>query len=302
MTVNETLASLLEREGAVAYGIAEAAPVEEKEWQRFLDWLDKGMNAGMTYMRNHAEIRRDPRMLLPGAIRVVSIAFNYRQPNPYPGLATYAMGEDYHKVLRRRLKRVVRELKGEFGGAWRICIDSAPVLERYWAVKAGVGVRSNVHGNVIVPGVGSMVFLAELVTTVPLNLENRNFITAEMSMDTGGSPHCPTGALLPGGMVNARKCINYLTIEHRESLSEEQKKLVGDAIFGCDVCQRGCVENRGRYIPVLQELMPLEGLDGFIKGNPEGFPIEKSPMKRSAWVMEKFLKKIKKINFSLNFF
>lgn len=268
--------------GAVAFGVARTEPVAEEEWRYFEDWLARGYHAGMEYMRNYPEIRRDPRLLLEGAESIVSIAFNYRQANPYRGVvATYALGEDYHRVLRRRLKGVVAGMRGEFGGKWRICIDSAPVMERYWAEKCGVGVRSGVHGNIVVPGVGSMVFLAEIVSTVELPV---SAVRADKFI-MGGKPCCPTGALQPGGVVDSRRCINYLTIEHRGELDEEERRMVGGAVFGCDACQLGCMENQGAAVPVPEEFRPLPGLGEFLRGERSGFELEKSAMAR------RFLKK-----------
>lgn len=283
----DAVASLLREAGAVAYGTTPAAPVADEDWRRFDGWLGRGLHAGMAYMERWPEIRRDPRLLLPGAASIVSAAFNYRQPNPLKGVATYALGRDYHKVLRKRLKRVVASLKAAFGGEWRICIDSAPVLERYWAERAGVGRRSPLHGNVVVPGVGSMVFLAELITTLNLPVCSENFVLdrAEGSLPPEGegvpsAGVCPTGALLDGGMVDSRRCINYLTIEHPGPLSEEERVLTGGALFGCDVCQRVAPENRIPCQPVLDEFRPMPGLKEFLEGENVDFDLSESPLKR----------------------
>ena len=128
MEANDRLFTLLRESGAVAFGVAEAEPVPDEEWERFSSWISQGRHAGMTYMENYPEIRRDPRNLLEGAKSIVSVAYNYRQPNHVSGVATYALGEDYHKVLRKRLKTVVMAMKDEFGGQWRICVDSAPII------------------------------------------------------------------------------------------------------------------------------------------------------------------------------
>ena len=145
MKATELLESLLLNEGAVAFGTADAGPVDDEEFRHFEAWLAEGCHGEMTYLEKHKELRRDPRLLLEGAKTVISAAFNYRQPNPLKGVAVYALGEDYHKVLRRRLKRVVAEMKTNFGGEWRICVDSATVLERYWSQKCRVGLRSPLH-------------------------------------------------------------------------------------------------------------------------------------------------------------
>ena len=279
MRESDLLAQLLREAGSVAFGSASAAPVEEDHWNYFQEWIAKGFHAGMEYMKNYPEIRRDPRQLLAGAQTIISIAFNYRQPNPFAGVATYALGQDYHKVLRKRLKKVVRRMKEEFGGEWRICIDSAPVLERYWAEKCGIGKRSPVHGNIIVPGVGSMVFLAELVTT--LNIRGlKSFGKKNETENSITESRCPTGALQPGGVVDSRRCINYLTIEKKTPLTVEEEKMVGNAVFGCDVCQRVCIENQGDCPEVLPEFKPMEGLKEYLRGKSCNFDIKNSPISR----------------------
>lgn len=289
MEENDELARLLMKSGAVAYGVAEACPVEDGEWSRFEAWLDAGYHAGMEYMERYPDLRRDPRLLLPGAKSLVSVAYNYRQENPIKGVATYALGQDYHKVLRRRLHSVVREMKAIAGGEWRICIDSAPVLERYWAVKTGVGTRSEVHGNIVVEGAGSMVFLAELITTRILKEKGVNFIAKSLENSPKSTPDefqgravCPTGALKEGGVIDSRRCINYLTIEHRAPLTVEERNMVGEAVFGCDICQRACRENRGPSPSVLEEFKTMPGLKEFLEGHPGDFDLNSSPLKRSA--------------------
>lgn len=266
------LAELLRLEGAVAVGFAKAGEVDAREWRRFEEWLSAGYCAGMDYMKRHRDLRRDPRLLLPDARFVVSIAFNYRQPNPWKGVATYALGQDYHKVLRKRLKRVVRSMREEAGGNWRICIDSAPVLERYWALKSGIGIRSKLNGNVVVPGYGSMVFLAELLTDLDLGEECLPAVGYPGDETDGDVSNrvCPTGALLSDGCIDARRCINYLTIEHPEELTGEQHKMVGPALFGCDICQLAASSNRGEYREIIPEFRPLAELPEIVSRLGEG--------------------------------
>ena len=281
----ERLASLLKEEGADIFGICEAEPVEEKEWAFFENWLANGYHAGMKYMERYPEIRKDPRLLLEDAKSIISIAYNYRQHNPYSGqLATYALGQDYHKVLRRRLKRVIGEMRDEFGGNWRICIDSAPILERYWAQKCGIGKRSEIHGNIVVPGLGSMVFLGEIITSLELPCKVMRLTKHPSSKNEEDVPDacvCPTSALQKGGMVDAGKCINYLTIELQEEPDENQVKLIGKALFGCDICQRACRENQGINPDVIPEFRPMEGLKEFLGGDKSEFDINNSPIQRS---------------------
>lgn len=284
MKANEILERLLHEEGALAFGVTGAEAVEDSEWEKFEKWIARGDHAGMHYMENYPEIRRDPRLLLKGAKSIISIAYNYRSPNPLEGIvANYALGEDYHKVLRKRLKRVVRKMLEKFGGEWRICIDSAPILERYWAVKSGLGLRNAIHGNIMVEGAGSMVFLAEIITTLQLDPMVRNLMASRVCTGTTESDliySCPTGALQQGGTVNSRKCINYLTIEKKGEMTPEEKKLVGKAFFGCDRCLRKSPENMGEYPGTIPEFSPLPGLKEYIEGKTVDFPLSKSPLKR----------------------
>lgn len=297
-SVKERLLRSLLEAGACAVGVAEAAPVAEVHWLAFERWLEEGMHGGMEYMTRHRELRRDPRLLLEGAKSVVSVAFNYRQPNPVGSIATYALGLDYHNVLRERIQRVLEVVKAEAGGEFRICIDSAPVLERYWAEKSGVGVRSPLSGNIIVPGVGSMVFLAEILTTH--RLEPDSPLKPALSALENRGDVCPTGALQDNGTVDSHRCINYLTIEHRGEWTEEQRNLMalpGAArqLFGCDICQRAeaCNLTQGPA-PVVPELCLHPLLSEFVKyvkcvAEKEGgvavrppFPLKKSPLSRAG--------------------
>lgn len=252
------LETLLRESGACAWGAAEAQAVPEEEWRRFEEWIANGHNAGMAYMERHADLRRDPRLLLPEAKTVISVAFNYRQPNPYAGrVATYALGEDYHRAIRKRLKSVVKAARDTMAGAWRICIDSAPILERYWAQQCRVGTRSPRHGNIVVKGVGSMVFLAEILTTCKVSLPPYPGVTECESAEDSGYV-CPTGALLPGGSIDGGRCINYLTIEHRGAWNEAQRTLMRrpgacNAIFGCDICQLADPANQTPHAEIIRE-------------------------------------------------
>lgn len=274
--MRQRVKELLAETGACAIGFAPAAEVEASERERFMQWLDRGWHGGMKYLERNLEVRFDPRLLLDDAKTIVSLAFNYRQHNPRPEIATYALGEDYHRVLRRHLFPVVERLKAEFGGEYRICIDSAPILERYWAQKAGIGYRSNLHGNLIVPGVGSMVFLAEIITTLQMrDIKNQISDARYQITDIKNQEMCPTGALKPGGLIDARRCINYLTIEHRGEWTAAEKELLEVArgcgrVFGCDICQLACRSNRGESAPVLPEFI----------SNPD-LPRRKSPLSRA---------------------
>lgn len=246
--------------GACAVGFAEATTVDEGEWEAFQRWLANGKNAGMDYMHNYPDIRRDPRLLLPGARTVISLAFQYPQaPANNPRIAAYAFGRDYHKVIRKKIKKVLSELPEIYKNAkYRICIDSAPILERYWGVKSGIGYRGR-NGAIIVPGYGSFVFLAEVVTALELTPSSPS--TDKCIGCNFCIKKCPGRALNVNGEVNCTKCISYLTIEHRgewdatgtEVMETEHGR---NTLFGCDLCLSLCPHNRRTDSKVIPELQP----------------------------------------------
>lgn len=215
---------LLNEAGAIRWGVAYAGPVDEAVHSAYLRWIAEGYHAGMDYLARHAELRADPRLLLDGTSSVISIAIPYRHPdsrrvNPAARIASYALGDDYHDVVRKRLKAVAEAIEKRFGGATRICVDTAPIHERYWAIRAGVG-RQGRSGQIIVPGAGTYCFLAEILTTV------RFTPTSPLPGNPCGSCRrcieaCPGGALSSSHPFDARRCLSYLTIEHRGPLPSD---------------------------------------------------------------------------------
>ncbi len=259
---------ILKEAGAVAIGAAKCEAVDEHARNSFLAWLDSGNHADMGYMANHRELRFDPRLLLDDARTLISVAFpfapsHYR--NPEKGMiACYAYGEDYHEALRRRLRQAVEKIKSIYGGQYRICIDSAPVMERYWAVRTGIGTLGE-NGSVIVEGYGSMVFLAEIITTLPLSTMplSTSITPQRLCTDCGRCVRgCPGGAIGEGGEVDSRRCISYLTIEHRGSWTDPEAIKVMNTpagkstIFGCDLCLRTCPLNRDLSPSPIPEFQP----------------------------------------------
>lgn len=255
--------------GACAVGFAEAAPVSREAWEDFCHWLDAGHNAGMEYMHNYPDLRRDPRLLLEGCRTVISIAFSYAQPryrDPAKGMiASYAYGRDYHKELRKILRPIIKtHIQDKFGPSSsnisaRICIDSAPILERYWAEQAGIGRRGD-NGAIIVPGHGSLVFLAEILTSIPFHPDVVASVAPVAPVAPKKCTHCgacrracPGSAILPDGTIDARRCLSYLTIEHRGPFPRPEAgsgalRLGAEkalpVIFGCDICLRSCPLNK----------------------------------------------------------
>lgn len=252
---------LLNEAGAIRWGVAYAGPVDEAVHSAYLRWIAEGYHAGMDYLDRHAELRVDPRLLLDGTNSVISIAIPYRHPdsqriNPAARIASYALGDDYHDVVRKRLKAVAEAIEKRFGGATRICVDTAPIHERYWAIRAGVG-RQGRSGQIIVPGAGTYCFLAEILTTV------RFTPTSPLPGNPCGSCRrcieaCPGGALSSSHPFDARRCLSYLTIEHRGPLPSEPR--LQGCLYGCDRCSEVCPHNSHPTYTTLPEFTPRPAL------------------------------------------
>ncbi len=167
---NELPARLLRSVGVYRHGIASLRQVDDQALRQYTDWLSRGMHAGMDYLERYPDIRRDPRMLLDGATTVISCAFPYFTPisrtHGTANIALYALGTDYHEVVRNRLEQAAEAIRDTFGGQTRVCVDTAPLRERYWALHSGLGfIGTNNH--LIIPGAGSYFFLGEILTTAP---------------------------------------------------------------------------------------------------------------------------------------
>lgn len=245
--MKEEIRRTLREAGAVAVGFARAGEVDPELDISFQEWI-KGDNHGeMDYLRRHIPLRRNTDSVLSDARTVISLAFSYF-PHRFRNdelayISTYAYVEDYHFRLREILKPVVKKFEKAYGGRWRICIDSAPVAERYWAIKSGIGIIG-LNGSVIVDGCGSFGFLVEILTTLELDPDKSNY---EKCGGCGKCVEiCPSQALKGDGTMDARRCINYLTIEKKGEFSEEEKKITGGGVgylFGCDRCLRVCPFN-----------------------------------------------------------
>lgn len=236
--------------GFDACGIAEVASADT-EVLFFDRWIAEGCHAGMKYMENYRDIRLNPAGLVEGARSVISVALNYypaqKQSPDSPRISYYAYGKDYHIVVKDKLRQLweyitslVPVLDSTLPAA-RLFTDSAPILERYWAWKAGLGWIGK-NTNLIIPGKGSFFFLGEIVTTLELDYDTpqkNRCGTCRRCLDS-----CPTGALERPGHLNANKCISYLTIEHKGDIPSEQASRLGDRLYGCDTCQEVCPWNR----------------------------------------------------------
>ena len=226
-------------------GISKAEFLEEQA-PRLEQWLKKGYNGEMKYMENHFDMRLDPRKLVPGAKTVVSLMYNYFPEQPQnaesPKIAKYAYGEDYHKVLKDKCRELMEMLTSEIGHIeGRAFTDSAPVMERAWAEKSGLGWIGR-HGLLINKQQGSFFFLAELV--IDLDCEPDGPVKDYCGTCTRCVDACPTNAILPDKTLNASQCISYLTIELRNEIPSEFSSKMENWMFGCDICQDVCPWNR----------------------------------------------------------
>ncbi|WP_256006612.1 tRNA epoxyqueuosine(34) reductase QueG [Pedobacter deserti] len=235
------------RLGFTQCGIARAEFLEE-EAPRLEKWLTEGKQGKMAYMENYFDKRLDPRLLVDDAKSVISLTLNYfpetTQTDPgAPKISKYAYGADYHHVIKDKLKQLLEFIRaeiGEVGG--RAFVDSAPVLDRAWAKRAGVGWVGK-STNLISKKNGSFFFLAELIVDLPLSYDNA-FDTDHCGTCTRCIDACPTEAIILPYVVDAKKCISYLTIELKDEIPNEFQHKMDDWMFGCDVCQDVCPWNR----------------------------------------------------------
>lgn len=242
-------ASLIKEEalrlGFMSCGISKADFLEE-EAPRLERWLKNNMHGSMTYMENNFDKRLDPRLLVEGAKSVVSLTLNYYpeklQVEESFKISKYAYGQDYHFVIKEKLKELLSFIQdniGEVGG--RVFVDSAPVLDKAWAAKSGLGWVGK-NNNLISKKAGSFFFIAELI--IDLDLEVDTVTTDHCGTCTKCIDACPTGAIESPHIVNGSKCISYFTIELKDSISSEMAGKFDDWMFGCDVCQDVCPWNR----------------------------------------------------------
>lgn len=230
-------------------GVAIAkAEFMEPEARRLEDWLNQGLNGTMEYMSNHFDLRVDPTKLVPGAKSVISLMYNYyteaRQVDlEAPKLSMYALGKDYHKVVRKKLKLLFQKIEEKVGKIeGRYFVDSAPILERDWAKRSGLG-WSGKNTLTINPKMGSYFFLAEIICD--LDLEYDLPIKDYCGTCTRCIEACPTEAISPSGyLLDSNKCISYLTIERKDEIPEAFKDKMGGFMYGCDICQQVCPWNR----------------------------------------------------------
>lgn len=233
------------RLGFLSCGISKSDFLEE-EAPRLEKWLNKNMNGEMSYMANHFDKRLDPRLLVESSKSVISLLLNYypeeTQIEDSYKISKYAYGQDYHHIIKtklRQLQEFITEEIGEVNG--RAFVDSAPVLDKAWAAKSGLGWIGK-NSNLLTQQVGSFYFIAELI--VDIELEYDHAVTDHCGTCTACIDACPTQAIVDPYVVDGSKCISYFTIELKNELPNEMKDSFDDWMFGCDVCQDVCPWNR----------------------------------------------------------
>ena len=238
---------------------------------RLMQWLDQGYQGEMGYLERHGVKRSRPSALIPGTVRVISVRLNYLPDDARDAsevladgrrayVSRYALGRDYHKVLRQRLQRLAQRIQEHAGGfSYRVFTDSAPVMEVELALNAGLGWRGK-HTLLLDRDAGSWFFLGEIYTDLALPLDEavaEHCGSCQRCIDV-----CPTGAIVAPYRLDARRCISYLTIEHRGSIPEDLRPLLGNRIYGCDDCQLVCPWNKFAQTASVDAFRVRNGLDG----------------------------------------
>lgn len=293
INISAYIKALAKEEGFMYCGIAKALRLEDDE-RRLEKWLNKEMHGKMGYMENHFDLRVDPTKLVPGAKSVITFLMNYypkeQQMQDVPKIARYAWGEDYHEVIRAKLKTIlskIEEKTGEING--RGFVDSAPVLERAWALRSGLGWVGK-NGNLITKSTGSYFFIATLITDLVLEYDDP-YVKDYCGSCNRCVEACPTDAILPNKIVDGSKCISYFTIELKDAIiPAEMKGKFGDWMFGCDVCQEVCPWNRFAIPHEEEKFKPIAEILEYNKKDWEVLTEESfkkifkhSPLKRSKF-------------------
>lgn len=260
MTLTAEIKQQAYAQGFDLVGVAKAGFLE-KEARDLEQYLKEGRHGTMYWMENHFEKRVDPRLLVEGAKSVVSVILNYfpseehRQPADAPKISTYAWGEDYHKVIKRKLYRVLEFIQEKVGDVnARVFTDSAPVMDKAWAMRAGLGWIGK-HTNLIHPKMGSWYFIGEIILDVELEYDGP--MTDHCGTCTRCLDACPTNALEPY-KIDSNKCISYLTIELRENMPAELRSETEGWAYGCDICQEVCPWNRFATAHTGEDFKPLD--------------------------------------------
>ena len=238
-------------------GIAKAEAVSEIAKATYTTWIENEHHGTMQYLQNNCDKRFDPTELVKGSKSIIVVAMSYAPKQEVTGIASYAIGKDYHGIIKERLYKLLNSINEILPVKGRAFCDSAPVLERYWAEKAGIGWNGR-NRQLTIKGKGSYFFLGELI------------VDAELCYDTPTDnafcgnckrclESCPTGALSEEGF-DARKCLSYLTIEYRGELPDDIGKKMGDCFYGCDRCLKACPHNRTAVPNNIEDFRPKKEL------------------------------------------
>lgn len=244
-------------------GFAEAGPLDPEAF-RLEQWLNQNLHGTMGWMENYFDKRIDPTKLVPGAKSVVSVLASYRfkkneehdQISLRPKIAKYARGRDYHKVFKKRLKKLynfTKELTGDING--RFFVDSAPVMDKAWAQRSGLGWIGK-NSNLLHKKYGSFFLIGEMIVDIPFIYDRPQ--TDHCGTCTKCIDACPTDAIHEPYRIDSNRCISYLTIELKEQMPDEYKQSIGDWAFGCDICQDVCPWNRGAKEGRISDLEPRD--------------------------------------------
>ena len=240
------------RLGFQAIGITDLT-LKHETVRSLKQWLAQGHHGKMDYMNRHVQLRQDPRLLVPGSQRAIVVRINYLPENPQfcvkdapekANISRYAVGKDHHKLIRKKLKKLAEKIEHHVGHPviYRPFADSAPIMEKPLAVKAGLGCQGK-HTNLINPKAGSWFFLGVLLIDLPLPIDPV-FQTTHCGSCSACITACPTQAIIAPYQLDARRCISYLTIELKEAIPIEFRPLIGNRVYGCDDCQLVCPWNK----------------------------------------------------------
>ena len=241
--------------GFAKVGIAKVTDVPKPIIEKYDHWISNGCHGEMAYMEKYRDVRQNPRLLLENARSAIVVVANYhhnvKEAENAPKWASYALGDDYHEVMRGKLSQLATYIQENWGGDTRVCVDTAPIFERYWAQQAGVGFIGR-NSMLIVPEIGSYVFIGIILSTIEFQPDE------PCILDCIGCNacirHCPGKAISLNGTIDARRCHSYLTIEYRGELPDELD--LNGKVYGCDMCQSVCPHNLNAPVTQIAEFLP----------------------------------------------
>lgn len=268
-SISENIKKYIYELGFDACGFAKAEEIELDIKDKFKIWLDRGYHAEMGYMENHFEKRCNPSLLVEGAKSVISLAMNYypdvKQENSNPQFAYYAYGKDYHDIVKDKLKQLLAYIETIAPNVQgRVFCDTAPLMERYWAARSGIGFIGK-NSLLIIPNKGSFFFLGQVVVNIALDYDkpiDRSCGKCQRCIEA-----CPTHAIVKEKVIDCNRCISYQTIENRGEIDPFVAERMSGYVYGCDICQKVCPWNRFATKTHIEEFKPSSD---FLSLNTEG--------------------------------